>query len=264
MKRVLAFLLISVLLIGLFSCRNKEEEPKEALIEISFNTSYLSVVAMTPESVSVKQGECVAQPQREIEVPAGYVLIWTKDPSTRTPYDFREAVQESFVLYAVEIPRTYSITYLLEHCTNTKKNPASFTKENDTITLRSPITDFGYIFEKWSYYDRPDSNVTEIPKGTEEDLVLRAVTRAVTYNVRYYDEGEVNPNPNEYLFGTTLVLKAPTKAGYRFLGYTVYSDKSGLEVTELTPTFGEENKDKPFKVLGIEIYLRANWEEETE
>ena len=260
MKRLFCLFLTLLLLTALFACKRTEKPAEDPLLEVSFSTTLLSYAATPPASVSVKKGEKVPAPTLDAEPTAGYVVIWTKSASTKKEYDFSASVEESFTLYALEIPRTYSVRYLVENGKNIS-NPTSFTKESDTITLAAPGTDFGYHFLKWCYFDDPDSTVTEIPSGTEGDVVLRAVIEPVNYTIRYDDGGDENPNPTTYVFGTTLPLQSPSKAGHTFLGYTIHLDRNETPVTTLTPEF-VSGTPALFRANGVDIYLHANWEEQ--
>ena len=260
MKRLFASLLLLVLLFGLFSCKDRNKPAEDIFYQVEFSTSNLPYEAAPPEKVTVKAGESIAAPEFSVEPTAGYVVIWTRDVLSKTPYDFSATVSENFILYAVEVPRSYRITYLIEKGRNDSRNPTSFTKATEELTLYAPTVPFGYRFLKWAYFDDPDSEVESIAQGTEEDIVLRAVTEPVTYTVRYADAGDVNPNPTVYVFGETLTLQTPRKADSEFRGYTIKSDPAATPVTELTAEFVLQHKDALFYENGSDIYLQANWE----
>ena len=260
MKRVFVLLLLLVLLLGLFSCKDKKKPAEDVFYQVEFSTSGLPYEAAPPEKATVKAGETLSAPVFNANPTAGYVVIWTKDVLNKTPYDFSAAVTESFTLYAVEVPRAYKIVYLIENGRNDSRNPTSFTKATEEIVLYAPILPFGYRFLKWAYFDDPESKVESIAQGTEKDIVLRAVTEPVTYTVRYDDAGDVNPNPTSYVFGETLVLQSPSKADGEFRGYTIKSDPNETPVTALTAEFVLQHKDALFYENGVDIFLQANWE----
>lgn len=260
MKRLFASLLLLVLLFGLFSCKDRNKPAEDVFYQVEFSTSNLPYEAAPPEKVTVKAGESIAAPEFSVEPTAGYVVIWTRDVLSKTPYDFSAAVSENFILYAVEVPRSYTITYLLEKGTNNAGNPTTFTKATESILLKAPVMPFGYTFVRWAKYDDPDSTVIEIPQGTEMDVILRAVFNPVTYVVTYYNAGDTNPNPTSYEFGTTLELTNPQKGNHRFLGYTIKSDPNKTPVTALTAEFILAHRTALFYENGT-ISLEANWEE---
>ena len=252
--------MLIVLLLGLFSCKKEKEPVKDVFYEVSFNTASLPYDVTPPKKASVKAGETLVAPEVAHQPSGGYVVVWTKDLKEKTAYDFSSPVEESFTLYAVEVPRSYKVVYLLERGTNDKRNPTVFTWATETFSPYPPIMPFGYRFLKWTFFDDPDGQVDAIQKGTEGDVVLRAVTEAVEYTVVYLDPGDENPNPTTYLFGTELSLDPPLKEGYDFLGYTIADDKKKTAVTALTANFVYENRSTLFYRNGIDIYLKANWE----
>jgi len=262
MKRFLVSILLIVLLFGVFSCKKKNNVAEDVFYQVEFSTSALPFTATPPDGVRVKAGEAISAPVFDVEPTAGYVVVWVKDPQTKETYDFTACVTESFTLYAVEVPRSYKVVYLMERGTNSKANPTVFTKATETIYLQAPNehSHFGYRFVKWAYYDDPDSSVTVIEKGTEGDIVLRAVFSPVTYDVAYENPGDQNPNPTTYEFGTTLTLQTPQREGFDFCGYTIADDTSGTVVTELTAEFVEAHWSALVHKDAHSLYLKANWE----
>ena len=263
MKRFLGVLLLIVLLFGVCSC--KEEEPPAAeegvFFTVTYITSQLPYDVTPPADAKVEKGAKASVPTLDAAPTAGYVVIWTIDVTKKTAYDFSAAVEGDLTLYAVEVPRTYQVIYILDPCKNVKANPTSFTKATETIYLADAYCDFGYKFVKWAYYDDPESEVAAIVTGTEGDVVLRAVVTPADYEITYLEEGE-NPNPKTYRFGDTLSLESPSREGYRFCGYTIGGDADNTPVpTTLTAEFILANQEKLFKLNGT-ICLQANWEAE--
>ena len=266
MKRILSMILIVLLTLCLVACKGTDE-PEEIYYEVSFSTTSLPYEAIPPATISVKKGDKVPCPSLAASPSAGYDVVWTKvqKQGSVDAYDFDAPVESSFTLYAVEVPHTYEVRYLLRNCANHPENPTSFTMFTDTITLLAPDPDYGYAFVRWSYYDDPQSIVTEIPKGTAKDVVLRAVLKERSYRILYYGYGseDANPHPKTYTFGSTIDFKAlesPTKEGYRFVGYTIYNDPKRTPVEKLTAEFVLEYDAALFKETGSDIALLANWE----
>lgn len=263
MKRTLLLLLTLFLLFGLFACNEAPSSPAKQSYVVYFNTSSLPYTVPEPAPVTALQGECVVEPMLSVEPTAGYYIVWSTSPTSFEAYDFSQPVADSFTLYAIEAPRAYNVTYLVQHGTNSAKNPLTYTKETNNIVLKNPQTEFGYVFRCWCYFDDPDSVVTQIEKGTEGDLILRARIEPVHFNILYAGGAEYNPNPSVYVFGETLVLQAPRRAGFIFTGYTIYNDPAHTAVTALTPEFVTQNAAALRKENGSDIYLQANWEEES-
>ncbi|MEE1290214.1 MAG: InlB B-repeat-containing protein, partial [Spirochaetota bacterium] len=109
--------------------------------------------------------------------------------SKRTGYTFKEwntnsdgsgdsyIAGESYIfgedtnLYAQWTVNTYTITYNLDGGTNAESNPTSYTVETDTIILAN-ATKNGYAFLGW--YDENGDKVTQITKGTTEEITVTA------------------------------------------------------------------------------------------
>ena len=266
MKRVFYVILILLIVFGSVACKERRpESPAEIFYSVQFSTTLLPYAAETPVAQSLKAGECAAEPTFGATPSAGYVLIWTADPATLTPYDFTRAVERDLLLYAAETPRPYKITYLTERGTVPASNPTSFTKETPTFSLADVRLgydeDFGYQFRNWCYYDDPDSVVTEIEQGREGDLVLRAKITPIAYDVYYKEAGDGFAGAKTYLYGDTMSLESPLREGYVFRGWTIYMDAGRTPVTTLTPEFLKAHRTALFHGNGSGIGLLANWEE---
>ena len=117
---------------------------------------------------------------------------------------------------------TYPISYDLNGGTLATANPTSYTVE-DAITLNNPARN-GYQFDGWTGTDliAKTQNVT-IASGSTGNRSYTAnftpIKYAITYNL---NGGTNNPdNPAEYTIESdTITLKAPTKNGYEFTGWT--------------------------------------------
>ena len=115
----------------------------------------------------------------------------------------------------------YNITYNLDGGVNNEANHDTYTVL-DKVELAVPTKE-GYAFLGW-YLN--NELVTEIAKGTTGDLELVAAWQADSYNIKYNLDGGVNNEANPSVFTTAdeVVLAAPTKAGYDFLGW--YTDEA--------------------------------------
>jgi uncharacterized repeat protein (TIGR02543 family) len=141
---------------------------------------------------------------------------WTSGETTvsdNNPFTF--SLTQDTVLRANFIAIEYSITYELNGGVNHTDNPATYTVESDTITLKAP-TRSGYDFAGWT-----GSN--SIAAGSTGDTIVAAQWTAINYTVTYELNGGVNhtDNPATYTVESdTIVLKAPTKTAYNFAGWT--------------------------------------------
>ena len=115
-------------------------------------------------------------------------------------------------------------------------NPASYTVETETITLKDAERT-GYAFMGW--YEKADftgEKVTQIVKGSSGNKELWAKfleNYAITYNL---DGGSNHAdNPANYTVETeTITLKDAAKANYTFAGWYEKADFTGEKVTQLT------------------------------
>ena len=130
----------------------------------------------------------------------------------------------------------YVITYHLDGGSNHADNPAKYTVETETITLKDAERT-GYTFMGW--YDNADfsgEKVTQIGKGSSGNKAFWAKWEAVRYTITYHLNGGTNDsyNPAHYTVETeTITLKDAAKANYTFAGWYASADFSGEKVTEI-------------------------------
>lgn len=127
---------------------------------------------------------------------------------------------------------SYTITYDLDGGTVSKKNPSSYTVE-DEITLNNP-TRSGYTFLGWTEDGGTETkgSVT-IAKGTTGNKTYKAVWEEETYTISYnYNGGElktgvVNPGSYKTTEISTVKITFPYKNGYKLTkAIYAYSDKT--------------------------------------
>jgi uncharacterized repeat protein (TIGR02543 family) len=157
--------------------------------------------------------------------PATYTVedtITVKAP-TRTYYNFAGWTGSDSILVNATGDRTftaqwtpvaYSITYELGGGVNHADNPAIYTIESPLISLQSP-TRTGYDFTGWTEGD-------SIAVGSTGDKTFTANWSLISYSISYELNGGVNysGNPASYTVEDSISIKAPTKTGYSFAGWT--------------------------------------------
>lgn len=125
----------------------------------------------------------------------------------------------------------YTIFYNLNGGTNNVENPATYTYNTDTITLRYPKKR-GYTFGGW-YTDAGFKNrITQIKKGSVGRKTLYAKWTPTKYTITYVLNGGINNsnNPSTYTVETeNFSYKTPTRKGYTFLGW--YTDSACTQRT---------------------------------
>ncbi|MDY6399576.1 MAG: InlB B-repeat-containing protein [Synergistales bacterium] len=85
------------------------------------------------------------------------------------------SLTESITLYAQWEPIQYVISYDLQGGTNNAENPATYTIESPTITLKAP-TRTNYDFVGWTCNGE---SITEIAAGSTGDKILTAVWKVI-------------------------------------------------------------------------------------
>ena len=180
-------------------------------------------------------------------------------PATKSYYTFDgwyigdikvETIQKGTIgnqtLTAKYTPIEYTITYDLDGGMTTNQN--CYTIESETIVL-SDATKANYNFIGW--FDSENRQVTEIKAGSTGNIELTACYVAIDYAIEYVLNGGINQedNPSKYNVETNdILLLAPTKVGYTFLGWL---NENNEQVTEIkTGSTGN-------------IVLVANWEADT-
>jgi uncharacterized repeat protein (TIGR02543 family) len=155
-------------------------------------------------------------------------------------YDSEIATGEGYTL------PTYTITYVLNGGTNSKKNPTSYTSETATITLKSP-TKTGYTFAGWYTSKSFDtSKVTKIAKGSGGNLKLYAKWTPITYKITFKGNGATSGSMSTKTckYGTSYKLTANKfkRKGYTFAGWNTKKNGKGktyknkVSVKNLTST----------------------------
>ena len=119
-------------------------------------------------------------------------------------------------------PYSYTVSYDLDGGTLPSGCPASFTFTitSGAVTLPAPTREH-YTFAGWTGFDLSTAtqNVT-IPTGSWGDRIYKASWTPVPYGITYDLDGGTHENPGTYTVEDTLTLKAPTRPGYEFTGWT--------------------------------------------
>ena len=129
---------------------------------------------------------------------------------------------------------TYTITYHLNGGTNDSDNPANYTIETGTITLKDAAK-ANYMFAGWyASADFSGKKVKQIVKGSTGNKALWAKFLE-NYNITYnLDGGSHSGNPAHYTVETgTITLKDAERTGYSFMGWYEKADFTGEKVTQI-------------------------------
>ena len=163
----------------------------------------------------------------------GYSYSWSnskKSGDEITDFELNHVLVEDSKGDAVD----FTISYTLDGGTNDANNPANYTIETATITLKNASKDY-YTFEGWYSEAAFTNQVTEIATGSTGDVILYAKFDAITYDISYTLDGGTNAanNPADYTVETaTITLADASKDGYTFEGW--YSDAAFTADNEVT------------------------------
>ncbi|MDD2371650.1 MAG: InlB B-repeat-containing protein [Firmicutes bacterium] len=113
----------------------------------------------------------------------------------------------------------FAIIYNLDGGKNNIANPKDYEQGSGTITLADP-TKSGYVFSGWYDAVTGGNKITKIETTNGGNVTIFArwvVERTITYNLA----GGINniDNPDKYIEGNKVSLKAPTREGYYFDGW---------------------------------------------
>lgn len=109
-------------------------------------------------------------------------------------WDFSQPFNTDLILVAHYSAINYTITYYLSGGVNHPDNPATYTIETPTFTLKTPTRD-GYTFTSWENVDQPGSVITSWPQGQTGDRELMA-----NWTLKQYRISLITPTPMEQRF----------------------------------------------------------------
>ena len=145
-------------------------------------------------------------------------------------------------LTAVWENREYKIEYELNGGKNNTANPISYTVDSNLIILQTP-SKLGFDFKGWFTEVDFKSQVYAIPTGSMGDKKFYAKWQAIVYTIEYELNGGENnsQNPSTYTIESEdIVLQAPSKTGYDFVGW--YTDEALTKKIEEITTGSYDDK----------------------
>ncbi|MBE6131029.1 MAG: hypothetical protein E7183_04845 [Erysipelotrichaceae bacterium] len=220
MKKIynITLVLLLVLVLGLSSCgKNKL---KDVTFKNAPTTMYVGEEVTLEYELQVNASiEWSSSSNKVAEVLNG--KITALEPGTVTIKAKvtlkKESKEYSFDITVKKVE--FSVTYENDGTYGDKTNVTSYSVNKLPVTLINPTKE-GFTFLGW-YLN--DVKVTEIKEGTTGDIKLVGKWEIVNYNITYNLDGGVNneTNPSTYTVEDEVVLSAPTKEGYAFLGWYV-------------------------------------------
>ncbi len=171
-------------------------------------------------------------------------------------------IQSNITLTAKWDLGSYNITYNLNNGTNSTSNPATYTVEDDTITLSEPTRN-GYVFDGWyTSSDFTGSSVTQINTSNPSDITLYAKWIAIEYSISYSLNGGTNDsnNPSTYTIESdSITLAAPSRSGYEFAGWYKSANFSGNAITSIpTGSYGNITLTAKWDLVSYNITYNLN------
>ena len=115
----------------------------------------------------------------------------------------------------------FNVQYNLNNGNNDQANPASYTYDDETITLND-ATRTGYTFLGWTSAEvsTPTKGI-QIVHNSTGDKLFTANWQANTYTVTFDVNGgnEIEKTIEEVIFDEEVILVSPTRTGYTFSGW---------------------------------------------
>lgn len=150
----------------------------------------------------------------------------------------------------------YKITYYLYDGTNNDENPDTYTKDDDTITLKKPKKT-GYSFGGWYTDSTLTNKITQIAAGSTGDISIYAKWIANKYTICFYGNkatsGSVANMNCEYDGLYTLRANKFKRTGYKFNGWNTQTNGKGDSYKNKEEIENLATKD------GSTVKLYAQW-----
>ena len=165
---------------------------------------------------------------------------------------------DNYCLIAKYTPIDYSITFNLGGGNLAETPVDKYNIETADITLPIPSRT-GYTFVRWFDNDQLSGEAIDcIPLGSHDDKVFYAKWQTIDYAITYdlNDANSVSPatnspsNPATYTIEDTVVFADPTRAGYKFVGWSVSFIYVG--------TYGEKTITANWQIINYDITYDLN------
>lgn len=191
----------------------------------------------------------------------GYTFAgWAESATGSVVYEdgaeYTMGAESSYELFAVWVANRNEIVFDGNGATGGGMESQFMATDSSAALSENAFIRTGYTFVGWA--TSADGKViyadgANYTMGAEPQYTLYAVWRAVDYTIRYnHNNGVAADNPSAYTIESEdIILKAPTRAGYRFTGWT----GTGLSAPTLTVTI-------PMGSTGNREYT-ATWEANT-
>lgn len=141
--------------------------------------------------------------------------------------------------------KTFTATIDTNGGTTTGPLTYKYTPESDDIIIPDPTRSDDFDFAGWERSDGVTKNTGVILHGTKQDISFKAKWQRHSYSITYvYNGGTAVGNADKYVSHGDIVLHAPTRSGYSFIGWT---DQVGNEYeASSVVTLQDQTGDKTF------------------
>ncbi len=228
MRKLLLPLCALLLLVFLVACGAGGDggNPPEELT-VTFDANGGSAV----EAVTVNEGETLTAPSSTKE---GYVVEGWYNGESKWSFA-TDKVTTNVTLTAKWVPATYDIVYDLGGGSLAAGADTGYTVESDSFTLSAPLKK-GYTFLGWTYEGVTEPVMTVvIEQGSMGDKHFTAHWSLNTYDIDLELDGGTAGAvyPGSYTVESdTIVIAAPTKEGYQFMGWV--NDSTSVPILALS------------------------------
>lgn len=171
---------------------------------------------------TVKQGTVIEEPV--VSEKEGYTFGgWYTDSEFTTKYEFTSEVNSNMTLYAKYDINTYNAKFY--------DGETELTDLNQTVEYGKTLSDVvaptkeGYTFNGW-YTDNALATEYNVDNLVKANITLYAKYTIKSYDVKFYDDDkELTDLKQTVQYGKTINnVVAPTKEGYKFIGWYTNSD----------------------------------------
>lgn len=177
-------------------------------------------------------GTPVTKPEQPTKI--GHTFVgWFNDSTFLSPYTFQTIPAINQTVYVQWRANPYSMIFN----ENGGSNVTDYVNVNYGTAITYPIPSRrGYDFYGWYLDNQTFKKPYSTPYMEDKNITLYAKWELSKYQITYHMDGGTNPESNLYEFTiqTRLTLQAPTRVGYRFLGWFTNSDFSGVAVSQIS------------------------------
>lgn len=203
MKKIASLLLMLILSLSLFGCK---EDVEEYTITLELNGG------MGSTSIVVNSEDGITAPTATKE---GFTLSgWYEDSAFETKYNFDVFPSKDMTLYAKWNTNRYTIAFELNGGTGI----SSLTDDFGTTIVEPTPTKEGFTFAGW-YKEATLSNIYTFNKMPSENITVYAKWDANEYTITFELNGGTGDTTLNADYATKIVEPTPTKDGFDFAGW---------------------------------------------